>query len=378
MEQHKISPSKVAIIHDWLIGVGGAEKVLSQLLILYPDATVFCALDFLDDQNRTNLLQGKKTTTTFLNKIPLAKKYYRFLIPLFYRSIEKLPLDGFDLIISSSHSIAKGVKTNSNQQHFCYCHTPMRYVWNMKKTYLENLPFFVKPIAMKQFKRLRNWDLENSSRVDYFIANSNFIANRIKSNYNRESTVIHPPVDDIFYHLPDVQIPIANRESFFLVVSRLVNYKKIDLIIAAFNQLPNHKLVIIGDGPQRKKLTKMANSNITMLGYQSKDRVRHYLQEAQAIVVAAIEDFGITSLQAQACGTPVIALGYGGYLDSVIPDKTGVFFNQQTVASLIEGIHKFEQIKVSLDHLEIRENAEKFGNKLFRKKIQSFIEAHTK
>jgi glycosyltransferase involved in cell wall biosynthesis len=378
MEQHKSKPRKVAIIHDWLIGVGGAEKVLSQLLIIYPDADIFCALDFLDDTNRNNLLQGKKATTTYLNKIPFAKKYYRFLIPLFYRSIEKLPLDGYDLIISSSHSIAKGVKSNSDQQHFCYCHTPMRYVWNMKKTYLESLPFFVKPFAMKQFKRLRTWDLENSNRVDHFIANSTFIASRIKNNYQRESTVIHPPVDDFFYRLPETPVPVAERESFFLVVSRLVNYKKIDLIVAAFNQMPNHKLVIIGAGPQSKKIKKMANSNITMLGYQSKDSVRHYLQEAQAIVVAAIEDFGITSLQAQACGTPVIALGYGGYLDSVIPNKTGVFFNQQTVPSLIEGIQKFENIKVNLDYLEIRKQAEKFGNELFRTKIQSFIETHYK
>lgn len=376
MEQPYNSPKKIAIVHDWLIGVGGAEKVLSQLLVIFPNADLFSALDFMSDEDRNRLIQGKHAKTTFLGKLPFSKKSYRFLVPFFYRSIEKLNLTDYDIILSSSHSIAKGVIKHPNQLHICYCHTPMRYVWDMKKTYLKSLPTVFQSLAMNQFNKLREWDFQNSKAVDYFIANSNYIANRIKQNYQRESTVIHPPVDDEYYFLPENSVEIAQRKTDFLVVSRLVNYKKIDIIVEAFNALPEYKLTVIGTGPQLKQLKKIAHSNITFLGFQSKPVVRDYLQKSRALVLAAIEDFGITSLQAQSSGTPVIALGYGGYLESVIPGKTGVFYPQQKVESLLEGIRNFEKEKVNFSTKEIRAHAEKFSSARFRNEIKNFFIAH--
>lgn len=376
MEKPKDTPKKIAIVHDWLISVGGAEKVLGQFLLLFPEADLFSALDFMEEEERKRIIHGRHAKTSIIGKLPFAKKAYRFFIPFFYKSIEKLDLKEYDIILSSSHSIAKGVKKHPHQKHICYCHTPMRYVWNMKKTYLNSLPVGLRTLALKQFNKLREWDFENSKAVDYFIANSHFIATRIKQNYARESAVIHPPVDDNFYFLPEKLTPIKDRSGDFLVVSRLVNYKKIDLIVEAFNALPQYKLTVIGAGPQLKKLKQLANSNITFLGFQSKEVVREHLQQSRALVLAAIEDFGITSLQAQSCGTPVIALGFGGYLESIKEGETGLFYPHQKVESLIAGIRRFEKEKGNFDVHEIRKHAESFSSARFRNKIQLFFEEH--
>lgn len=370
----KQSKLKVAIIHDWFITIGGAEKVLSQLLQLYPNADVFCVVDFFNEPQRNKILLGKSTKKTFIQRLPFSRQLYRFMVPFFYKSIEKFDLKEYDLIISSSHSIAKGVRKSEGQIHICYCHTPMRYVWNMKKTYLEQIPFPFKSIAMRQLQKMKDWDFSTAQSIDYFIANSYFVASRIQKNYHRDSSVIHPPVDKNYFtiqtELPDPSFP----QNYFLVVSRLVHYKKIKLIIEAFHHFPNEHLIIIGEGPQEKALKQIAQKNTTFVGYQSNEMVKKYFQNAQAVLLAAVEDFGITSLEAQACGTPIIALNYGGYKETVVNSETGLLFKEQTVDSLTTTLHLFLKKERQFDKESIRKHAEKFSNERFRQEIKEFVD----
>lgn len=377
-ESSTLKDKKIAIVHDWFITIGGAEKVLNQLLLTYPEADVFCVLDCFDSKQRSKILLNKETKSTYLNKIPLAKKYYRLLVPVFYKAIEKIDLKGYDIIISSSHSIAKNIITSNNQIHFCYCHTPIRYVWNMKKTYLEQLPLIIRKRAIKQIGKIKEWDFNHSKKISHFIANSHFVANRIQQNYKRNAVVIHPPVDNEFYQLPKDSTNKLYDTPFFLVVSRLVHYKKIGLIIEAFNKLPDEKLVVIGTGPQEKLWKTIANKNISFLGYQDSNTVKLHMQQAQAILMAAIEDFGITSLETQACGTPVIAFNYGGYKETIIHKETGILFNEQTSESIVQGIKDFYLYQHNFDPSKIRENANKFGNSRFRTEISDFIAQNLK
>lgn len=362
---------KIAIVHDWLITVGGAEKVLKQFMVLYPTATVFCMINTLTPQEQQNLLLDDKTKNlSLLNRLPLIKKNYRIFIPIFYKQIEQFDFSNYDVILSSSHSIAKNIKTSPNQLHICYCHTPIRYVWNMKKTYLQQLPLIIRGLAMRQISKIKKWDYEGAQKITHFIANSHFIADRITQNYGRTSTVIHPPVDADFYQLPK---NIVRSKKSFLVVSRLVHYKKIDLIIEAFNAMPDLELTVIGSGPQENDLHNQAGDNIHFLGFQPAVVVREYMQESTAILMAAIEDFGITSLETQACGTPVIAFNYGGYKESVVNNVTGVLFQDQTSSSIIQSVRYFKENEHLFDRNAIRKHAEKFSNERFQIEIKQFI-----
>ena len=365
---------RVAIIHDWFITIGGAEKVLSQLLQLYPDADVFCVADFFNSNQRDKILLGKNTKKTYIQQLPFSRKLYRFMVPFLYKSIERFDLNEYDLILSSSHSIAKGVRKSKDQIHICYCHTPMRYVWNMKKTYIEQIPFPFKSIAMRQLQKMKDWDFSTAQSIDYFITNSHFVASRIKKNYNRESQVIHPPVDKNYFTLPTESPDASMPKDYFLVVSRLVHYKKIKLIIETFNNFPNQQLIIIGEGPQEKSLKKIAAKNTTFVGYQSNEVVKQYFQNAKAVVLAAVEDFGITSLEAQACGTPIIALNYGGYTETVVDHETGLLFKEQTVDSLSETLNSFLTNAIAFDEQTIRKHAEKFSNERFKKELKDFVD----
>lgn len=366
---------KVAIIHDWLVNVAGAEKVLKQLLICYPNAEVFCLFDFLNEADRLTILKGKKTNTTYLQQIPFIKKKYRFFIPFFYKAIESFDLNDYDIIISSSHAVAKGVKKNKNQQHFCYCHTPVRYAWDLKPTYLEKIPLFFKYFASNQLEKMRLWDFDNSKHIDFFIANSQHISKRIAANYQRDAKVIFPPVDSGYYQ---PKIDTKNENTPFLVISRLVHYKMINLIIEAFNQLPNLKLQIIGEGPQLEKLKSVANKNITFLGFQPNAQLIQYYQNSEALIQIAIEDFGITSLEAQSSGLPVIALNKGGYKETTIHHKTGVLFEEQTATSLINGIKEYLKIKSTLKPEDLRANAILFGEEKFRTELVKFVTSRIK
>ncbi len=360
---------KTAIIHEWLITLGGSERVLEQMLHLYPDSELYSLIDFFPKSERI-LILNKKVNVSFIQKLPFAKKMYRTYLPLMPLAIEWFDLSGYDLIISSSHAVAKGVLTHSNQLHICYCHTPMRYAWDLQHQYLKETKSDkgIRGIIAKVILHyIRIWDQSTARRVNYFIANSQYTARKIKNIYGRESTVIYPPVDIEKFDIGN------KKEDFFLTASRIVPYKKIDLIVEAFSEtgLP---LVVIGDGPDFEKMKRKAKNNVTFLGYQKDDILKEYLQKAQAFVFAAEEDFGILPVEAQACGTPVIAYGRGGVLETTIENKTGIFFKEQTVKSLIGAINEFQKKQDQFDCIEIRKNAERFGRELFKDEFKKFID----
>jgi len=366
---------KIAIVHDWFITVGGSEKVLRQLLLEYNEADIFCLFNFFDKDQRNEILLGKNTRSTFIEGLPFSKRFYRYLVPIFFKAIEKLDLSDYDIIISSSHAVAKGVKKREGQVHFCYCHTPMRYVWNMKKTYLRQIPEKFRKLATAQFNRIKEWDYNSSKRVDFFIANSKFVSSRIKNNYQKESVVINPPVDTNFFCMRSSTVHSPEKEPYYLVVSRMVHYKRTELIVEAFGEMLGKKLVIIGAGPQLSTLKESATSNIKFLNFQTSEKIRHYMQFAEAAIFSAIEDFGITCLEVQACGTPVIAYGFGGYMETVKNGESGVLYKQQSARSIIDGINEFISKRQEFIPSVIRENSISFGESRFRTQIREFVNA---
>lgn len=365
---------KVAIVHDWLVVYAGAEKVLEQMVRLYPDADLFSVVDFLPADQRKFILD-KSVKTTFIQKLPLARSKYRQYLPLMPLAVESLDLSGYDLVISSSHAVAKGVLTGPDQLHLCMCYSPMRFAWDLQHTYLREagLDRGLKGwFARSILQRLRLWDLRTANGVDEFIAISDYIARRIWKNYRRKSTVIYPPVDVEVFSLQE------EKEDFYLTVSRQVPYKKVDLIVEAFTQMPERKLVVIGTGPDFSKIRRKAGSNVTLLGYQPVEVVRDYMQRARAFVFAAEEDFGITPLEAQACGTPVIAYGRGGVLETIrgldAKHPTGLHFERQDVESLKAAVARFERAETSILPLACRNNALRFAPKAFQEGFRGFVE----
>lgn len=359
---------KIAVIHDWLVELGGAELVLKEILECYPDADVFSLIDFLSEEDRKFYIRGKKVTTSFLQNIPKAKTLYRNFLPLMPIAIEQLDLRGYDLIISSSYAVAKGVITGPNQIHVCYCHSPIRYAWDMQFQYLEEAGLtkglkskFVKYILHK----IRNWDVRSSFSVDHFLANSQFISKRIRKVYRRDSTVIYPPVNLDGFSLSET------KQDFYLTASRMVPYKKIDLIVRAFNAMPNKKLVVIGTGPDFDKIKKQAGPNIELLGYQPFEQLKAKMGSAKAFIFAAEEDFGIVPLEAQACGTPVIAFGKGGALETVKDGVTGIYFDEQEESSIVNAVTSFEQ--KTFDAKVIRKHAESFSTPRFHNELKCYI-----
>lgn len=330
---------RVAIVHEWLVDYSGSERVVEQLLNLFPHADLFAVVDFLPESLRS-FIQNKPVRTTFLQRLPQARKRYRSYLPLMPLAIEQLDLRGYDLVISSSHCVAKGVITGPDQLHICYCHSPMRYAWDLTHQYLQEsgLTSGTKSwLTRLLLHQLRMWDYRSASGVDHFVANSRFIARRIEKVYRRESSVIHPPVDTTSF------TPKERRESFYLTASRFVPYKRIDLIVQAFAQMPDRSIVVIGDGPDFRKVQAVAPPNVTLLGFQPFEVLRDHMQRSRAFLFAAEEDFGITPVEAQACGTPVIAYGRGGALDSVCDGKTGLFFDVQSPDSVCAAVERFER-----------------------------------
>lgn len=354
---------KIAIVHDWLVTNAGAEKVLRSIVNIYPDADIFSLVDFLSDEERDIIIDGKKVHTSFIQKLPYAKKQFRNYLPLFPKAIESFDLSSYDLIISSSWAVAKGVKKSSDQLHVCYCHTPIRYAWDLYDEYTKDLPWPKKILVQSILKYIRKWDIDTLDLVDHFIANSKFVQERIKRIYNRESTVIYPPVniDKFTFH--------KQKEDFYLTASRLVPYKKTKLIVEAFNKMPDKKLVVIGSGEEYNAIKKIAKDNIKILGYQPDEILISTMQKAKGFVYAAIEDFGIIPIEAMACGTPVIALNKGGTKETVINEVTGIHFEEQTQQSIIDAINAFE--KLDLNYTDIRNEASKYTH--FEKELLSFI-----
>lgn len=364
---------RVAIVCDWLVVYAGAERVLEQILRIYPNADVFCLVDFLPDDQR-DFIMNKKTHTSFIQNLPCAKKNYRAYLPLMPLAIEQLDVSSYDLVISSSHAVAKGVLTGPDQLHISYVHSPIRYAWDLQHQYLQeaNLTRGIKGWMAKAILHyIRLWDYRTANGVDYFIANSKFIARRIKKVYGRDAAVVYPPVDVEAYELCE------KKEDFYLTASRMVPYKKVKLIVEAFNEMPDKKLLVIGDGSEYDKIKEVAKSNIILMGYQPFSVLKEKMQKAKAFVFAAEEDFGITPVEAQACGTPVIAYAKGGALETVRgqheKNPTGIFFQEQTTGAIMRAVRYFESHTVCISAMSCRINAEQFSIEKFSQNMKLYM-----
>jgi len=361
---------KTAIVHDWFVSYAGSERVVESLTNVWNDADVFVLFNLLNESDRKIVTKNKIPKTSFLQKFSLIKRHHRKFLPLFPYAIEQFDLSDYNLIISSSHAVAKGVLTNSNQLHICYCHTPIRYAWDLTHQYLKesNLTTGIKGMIAKSILHyIRMWDSASANRPDYFIANSNYIAKRIQKIYRRDSSVIYPPVDTDKFKCE------VNKDNYYLTASRLVPYKRIDLIAEAFSKMPDRKLLIIGDGPEEKKIKSKSGKNIEFLGYKSGEALVNYMQKAKAFVFAAEEDFGIMIVEALSCGTPVIAFNKGGASETIVDEENGILYNEQTSGSVIEAVKKFESKIEKFDPNLISNSAKKFDRKIFEEKIKEFV-----
>ena len=365
---------RVALVHDWLVTFAGAERVLEQMLGVYPEADLYSLIDFVPAAER-GFLGGRKVHTSFLQRLPGMRRRYRSFLPLMPLAIEQFDLSGYDLVLSSSYAVAKGVLTGPDQLHLCMCYSPMRYAWDLQHQYLRETRLdrgVRSALARWTLHRMRIWDQRTANGVDGFIAISRFIARRIWKVYRRESSVIYPPVD------VDTFTPQGARENFYVTASRMVPYKRIDLIVEAFAAMPERQLVVIGDGPEGKRIRSKSAPNVRFLGQQTFTGLRDQLRRARAFVFAAQEDFGIAPLEAQACGTPVIAFGKGGALETIAglddPTPTGVFFGQQTVQSISEAVERFEQEAERITVDACRANALRFAPDRFRREFRSYVD----
>ncbi len=361
---------RIAIVHDWLVTYAGAERALEQILLLYPEADLYSLVDFIPLQNRSFLLM-KKVHTSFIQRLPYAKEQYRRYLPLMPFAIEQFDLSRYDLIISSSHAVAKGVRTHQRQMHICYCYTPIRYAWDMQEQYLQEsgLNRGLKGLAVRLILHyIRKWDIRTSKRVNHYVAISQYIADRILKIYGRKAAIIYPPVD------LETFVPSSTKDSFYMTASRMVPYKKIGLIVEAFSKMTDKRLVVIGDGPDFEKIRMKAGKNIELLGYQPTDVLKEYMQKAKAFVYAAEEDFGIVTVEAQSCGTPIIAYGKGGSLETVLDGKTGIFFYEQTVQSIQDAVMRFERNQEQYTVQGMREHVKKFSRERFRQEFKVFVD----
>ena len=356
---------RVAIVHDWLVAPGGAEKVLEQIIQCFPDADLFSLVDFLEDRTP---VRGKPVTTSFIQRLPFARRRYRGYLPLMPLAIEQFDLSSYDLIITSSYAVAKGVLVGPDQTHVSYVHSPMRYAWDLQHQYLREAHLTRGPRSWATralLHYLRGWDARSANGVDCLIANSHFVARRMLKTYRRNAVVIAPPVDVHSFELCE------QKDDFYLTASRMVPYKRMDLIVEAFTMMPQRKLVVIGDGPQMAELRAKAGPNVQILGYQPFAVLKDHMQRAQAFVFAAEEDFGIAVVEAQACGTPVIAYGKGGALETVVPlgeaQPTGVHFAQQSVSAVLDAVDRFERHRAAIAPAACRANAERFSAATFRR-----------
>lgn len=365
----------VGFVTDWLVTYAGAEKVLSELVQIYPDADLYSVIDFLSDKDRQKI-GNKRATTTFAQNLPRVKKKYQNYLPLMPLAIEQLDVSSHDVVLSSSHAVAKGVLTGPDQLHISYVHSPIRYAWDLQHQYLRGAGLdkgMKGSLAKYLLHKMRLWDYRTAKGVDHFIGNSQFIARRIHKVYGRKADVIYPPVNVDRFTLNE------NKEEFYFTASRMVPYKRMDLIVEAFAAMPDKKLVVIGDGSEMEKVKRLAKPNIEILGFQDDATLVDYMRRAKAFVFAAEEDFGISPVEAQACGTPVIAFGKGGALETVRPlgvaRPTGLFFDAQTVPSLVAAVERFEQNRDAITAADCRLNATRFSEARFRQEMQQYVDA---
>ncbi|PWU16503.1 MAG: glycosyl transferase [Chlamydiae bacterium] len=355
-----------ALVYDWLVESAGGEKALEAIYELYP-SPIYTLVH--NKKTFTSTCLTKEIHTSFIQKMPFGPSCYRYYLPFFPLAIEQFDLRDYNVVVSLSHAVAKGVLTHPDQLHVCYCFTPMRYAWDLMHCYLERAGVWQRRFARFALHYLRNWDITSLNRVDHFVAISHYIARRIRKLYGREASVIYPPVDVERFCIQE------KKEEYFITVSRLVPYKRVDLIVKAFSYLPQHKLLVIGDGPEMKKITQLATKNVEILGYLPDEIMHSYVAKAKAFIFAAEEDFGICVLEAQAAGVPVIAFGKGATLETVIENQTGIFFEEQQVASLLDAIACFE--KKEFDPNRIQQHAQKFSRKRFHTEFDAFIDKKT-
>ena len=367
---------RVAVVHDWLVIYGGAERVLEHILDMYPQADVFSLIDFVPE-NQRHFLRGKKPITSFLQDLPGAQKHYRKFLPLMPFAIEQFDLSHYDLVISSTYCVAKGVLTGPNQVHVSYCHSPMRYAWDHYHEYLRemNLEKGLKSwFARWQLHKIRTWDVRSNNSVDHFVSNSKFVSRRISKYYGRESVIVNPPVDTSIFKLQN------EKEDYYVTAGRFVPFKRLDIVAEAFKSMPDKKLYILGDGPEMEKIKSKAGPNTIFPGFLPAAEVNKYLSKAKAFIFPSEEDFGIVPVEAQACGTPVIAYGKGGALETVVPigvqglPPTGLFFHEQTAASIIQAVQDFEANASKFVPGDIHNHAQAFAIPKFKEKFQIEID----
>lgn len=369
----RLAKLRTAVISDSLTVYGGAERVLEQILAVFPDADVFSLVNFTQDRKH-DFLHGRRVRTTFIQHLPLAARHFRGYLPLWPVAIEQFDLSGYDLIVSSHFAVAHGVITGPSQTHVVYTHSPMRYAWDLQAQYLADSGHgrgLKGALARRALHKIRTWDASAAQRVDHFAANSRFVANRIRKYYRRNARVIHPPVDVGRFAAADA------HDRYYVTASRLVPYKRVDIIIEAFNRMPQRSLVVLGDGPELKRLRQLAGPNVSVAGYVNEATLTDCVGRADAFLFAAIEDFGIAPVEAQAAGVPVIGLGQGGLLESIQgldSDKpTGVFFNEQTPEAIVDAVGRYEQNRRWIDREACRENALRFRPETFRQNFTEFV-----
>ncbi|VFZ37253.1 glycosyltransferase family 4 protein [Klebsiella pneumoniae] len=363
----------IGIVADWLVTYAGAERVIKEFVDLYPESSLYAIVDFLSEDARKEL-HCKKVQTSFIQNFPKSKDKYQLYLPFMPLAIEQLDVSSHNIIISSSHAVAKGILTGPDQLHISYVHSPIRYAWDLQHQYLKEAGL-VKGVkgnlARWLLHKIRLWDYRTANGVDHFIANSQFIARRIKKVYGRDADVIYPPVDIGRFTLNE------NKSDYYLTASRMVPYKRMDLIVEAFSHMPDKRLVVIGSGSEMEKIKSKASKNIEILGYQPNSIMQEHMQNAKAFVFAAEEDFGITPVEAQACGTPVIAFGKGGSLETIRPygveKPTGVFFDKQDISSVIQAIEKFETVSDTIEPTACRENSVRFSSERFQNEFSNYL-----
>ncbi len=361
-------PDRIALVHDWLTGMRGGEKCLEVLCELFPSATLFTLLHRVGSATRT--IEQMNIRTSFIQKLPLSESKYRYYLPLFPTAIEQFDLRPYDLVVSLSHCVAKGVRPRADALHVCYCFTPMRYVWDQYELYFgEDRAGPLTRMAVPAIANyLRTWDVASSNRVDHFVAISRHVQNRIRRYYRREPSVIYPPVEVSSFDVKE------KDDGYFLIVSALVPYKRIELAIEAFNRT-SERLVIVGSGPDERRLKGLSGKNIEFTGWTSPTELRAYYENCRALLFPGEEDFGITAVEAQACGKPVIAYARGGVLETVIGAggrRTGVLFHEPKTESLLQALKEFRRAKFR--PAVVRRNAERFARGLFVRRMRSFLQ----
>lgn len=358
---------KIALVHDYLVQYGGAERVLEALCEIWPHAPVYTLIH--DSKLVHGRFDKKMVRTSFLQKIPFSHKHHRVFPPLMMLGIEQFNLDYYDVVLSDSSSFAKNIITSPSTLHITYCHTPMRYGWDDCQYYTQEFSFpkIVKKFVPLIMNYIRMWDLHGSNGVDHFVANSNFVSSRIKKYYNRDSAVIHPPVDVNNFHISKKE----KTGDYFLMVGRMMRYKRMDLVIKAFNEL-RLPLKVVGRGMEYDKLKKMAGPTIEFTGRVSDEELKNIYSKAQAFLFPQEEDFGIVAIEALASGRPIIAYRAGDIVEHVEDGKTGIFFDKQTKEDIVDAVRRFQKIDFNPEY--IRSTSEKFEREIFKKKISDFVE----